>query len=320
MKKFLSDLKKELVRLKFKPDEIEEILDDHKEMIETAQNEGISDEEIVLKFGDPIKLAKEIKENTSESTIKISLGGENMKDYELFQSFSVSEKEFDVSIHLVSEDVIYELHDVEEIQVYYKEVKNIEDYEITFDGKTFVLKHKNKLRVLSWSKNSGHFLVKVPVGIQSKTFSIQNVSGDSELQGISTKELSIKTTSGDAEVNEFKASSLSFSTVSGDVEIQNGKIETMTLSTVSGDVEMDNIDCSGTVDINTVSGDVEVENSFFGPTNFKSVSGDLIGKEFYPTSVQLKSVSGDIEIKNEDKERKINILKSRSVRGDVNIS
>ena len=49
-----------------------------------------------------------------------------MKDYELFQSFSVSEKEFDVSIHLVSEDVIYELHDVEEIQVYYKEVKNIE--------------------------------------------------------------------------------------------------------------------------------------------------------------------------------------------------
>ena len=79
-----------------------------------------------------------------------------------------------------------------------------------------------------------------------------------------------------------------------------------TLSTVSGDVEMDNIDCSGTVDINTVSGDVEVENSFFGPTNFKSVSGDLIGKEFYPTSVQLKSVSGDIEIKNEDKERKIN--------------
>jgi len=319
MKKFLEDLKKELIKLNVKPGDIKEILDDHKEMIEAAQNEGVSDEEIVLKFGDPVKLAQELKEDSKDNTNLSNNGGENMNDFNLFQTYQVMEKEFDVTIGLVSEDITIELHELDQIEVFYKGVKDMDNYEISFDGNTFLLKRKSKVQILSWHKKSADFIVKMPLNVKNKVYSMHTVSGDAEVQGIHTIEFDIKTTSGDFDVNEFTAKKCKIASVSGDLELSNGKLEELTLSTVSGDVEMSNIDCSGSVDINTVSGDLEVENSYFGPTDFKSVSGDLEGKEFYPTSIQLKSVSGDIEITNSNKDKIVNVLRQKSVSGTVNI-
>ena len=42
MKKFLSDLEKELQKLNVNPKEIKEILEDHKEMIEAAKEEVLA--------------------------------------------------------------------------------------------------------------------------------------------------------------------------------------------------------------------------------------------------------------------------------------
>lgn len=319
MKKFLEDLKIELQKLKFSKKEIEEILADHQEMIETAKNEGLTDEEIVLKFGNPEQLAHDLKENSKEPTFQTNKGGMNVEGYELSNTFPVMDKAFDIKIELVSEDVTYELHDLDQIEVYYKNIKDLEKYEIEFDGKEFVLKRTSSKISVSWSKTSGEFLIKVPIGIENKTFNVVTVSGDADLQGITTGELNIKTTSGDFELNEFKATDAKITTVSGDVELKNGTIGTMTVAMVSGDVECKNTNCEGTVDINTVSGDFEAENCYFGPLNFKTVSGDVEGKEFYPKSINLRSVSGDVEIHNSDKEFKIDIISKKSVSGTVSI-
>jgi len=46
-------LEKELKKLKISSSEIAEILRDHTEIIESALSEGVSEEELSLKFGNP---------------------------------------------------------------------------------------------------------------------------------------------------------------------------------------------------------------------------------------------------------------------------
>ena len=46
MKKYLEDLKQELLKKKLTNKEIEEILTDHEEMIQNAMDEGLSEDEI----------------------------------------------------------------------------------------------------------------------------------------------------------------------------------------------------------------------------------------------------------------------------------
>jgi len=58
MKKYLEDLRQELVKQKLTNKEIEEIMADHEEMIRTAMEEGLSEEEIKAKFGQPKQVAE----------------------------------------------------------------------------------------------------------------------------------------------------------------------------------------------------------------------------------------------------------------------
>lgn len=315
MKKFLEDLKKELVKQRFSANEIEEILEDHKEMIESAQNDGVSDDEIVLKFGDPQKLAKELKDNNNYTNI----GGEEMEGFNLLNTFMVSETTLNVTISLVSEDVIYEMHDLPQIEVYQRNIADLDLYEISLKGSDFVLKRKSSKSIFSIKDKSGDFLVRVPNESQYKTVQFVTVSGDAEIKECKANEFIVKSTSGDLEVDKFEAKEFSGTTVSGDLELTNGIIGKMTLSVVSGDIEMEGIECSGPVDINSVSGDVEAENCTVGPLNFKSVSGDLEGKEFYPTTISLRSVSGDLKIDNQNKNKEIEVLSKKSVSGRVKI-
>ena len=52
----------------------------------------------------------------------------------------------------------------------------------------------------------------------------------------------------------------------------------------------------------------------------KSVSGDCIGEELYPKSISLRSVSGDIKIENKDVSRRIEVLRDKTVSGDIKIN
>lgn len=317
MKTFLKHLKKELTKLHFTATEIEEILADHKEMIETAQNDGLSDEELAMKFGDPEQLAKDLYENRVESpNLK---GGINVEGYEVAHTFNVETKEFDVRIGLVSEDIKYEVHDQDTIEVLYKKIKDLDQYKIDFSDNLFVLKRKSQIGTFSFRKESGKFIVKVPVGVVNKNFEAHLVSGDAKLEGITTEDLSLKTTSGDVKAHSFKAEKASIATVSGDVKLTEGTMASASLSMVSGDLHTTGVTCEGDVGMNTVSGDFKAQDSYFGPFTFKTVSGDCKGKNFYPKSISFRSVSGDVKIENEDKEFAIEILRKKTLSGSVKI-
>jgi DUF4097 and DUF4098 domain-containing protein YvlB len=327
MNKFLKDLEKELQKLNVNPKEIKEILEDHKEMIEAAREEGLNEDELGLKFGDPVKVANEIhgdlktepsnySSDEVESTVKY-----NLNDYDLVKTFTsvFDVKQFDIS--LVSVDFVMSDYEGDSIQVYQKEIKDIEKYEINFLDSKFTLNRKSSINFgrKLFKNNGGSFLVLIPKGIEAKIINYKTVSGDLELNGLNVNKSNFKGTSGDMEISNVSLGTAKFSLVNGDVEIQGFKADSFEISLVNGDIELEKGIIEKDIFVNSVSGDVELLEVECKTASFNTVSGDIEGRNFYVEDIKFKSVSGDVEIENDDKNRVINIVSKKTLSGDVNI-
>ena len=166
MNKFLKDLEKELKKLKINTEEIKEILDDHKEMIESAQKEGLNDKQIEEKFGNPKKVASDIFEDSVNTFEKEEYNFEDVnscvkkstEDYSLFKTFPVISESIEIEIGIVSDDLSITSYEGESIQVYEDGIKNIDEYTIEFNNNTFtIIKNKSKSSIISFSRKSGSF-------------------------------------------------------------------------------------------------------------------------------------------------------------------
>ncbi len=328
MKKFLKDLEKELIKLKMSENDIKEILEDHKEMIEAATKEGLDEKQLEDKFGNPKKLAKDILGEPVEQQEKEAYNfddvnscvKENTEDYNLVKTFPVISDNFDIEINLVSDDVSLTTYEGESIQVFEIGVKEIKDYIVAYENGLFTLREdKSQIRIFSFSSKSAKFLVLVPENANIDKYNYQTVSGDAEINGISLKEFKVKTTSGDIEITNLESADIKVSSVSGDLEIINFKGDSFEASSVSGDAEVEKGVINGLMYFHSVSGDIEILEVECNEASLKTVSGDLEGKEFYPNEVVLKSVSGDIDITNADKSKEIIITSKKTVSGDINI-
>ena len=328
MKKFLKDLERELKMLIMDNNEIEEILEDHKEMIEAAKNDGLDEKQIEEKFGNPKNVAKQIFEDTKKQVKKQrpnsakvdSCVDDDENDYDLVKSFPVLSGKLSINIGLVSDNLNITTYEGESIQVYQRDIKKIEDYDISFDNNEFILKKgKSSIKLFSFSRDNGDFLVLIPNNVEISKFDYKNVSGDTNINGIISEQYKIKTTSGDVNATNTKSKDMKFSTVSGDMEIAKIEAESLEVSTVSGDFEIEKGNIEGTVYFHTVSGDIELLEVECSEATLKSVSGDLKAKEFYPNQVSLKSVSGDIKIENQDKTREVIIVSQKTLSGEIKI-
>lgn len=325
MNKFLKDLENELKKMKIKTDEIKEILADHKEMIEQALADGLTDEEITLKFGEPRNLAKELKsggdtQNVDTDEYAKQMGSGDTKGYELHKTLVVSDEIDDVKVSVVSADIKYYPHEGENIEVYFKDVKHPEDYSIGLESKHFFLKRTSSRKFISFGKKSASIIVKVPKGLAYKEFQLSTVSGDGEISGIQASDVKIKSTSGDFELKGFKTENFIISTVSGDVELEDFTAAEAHFTAVSGDFEVAVGQISGEIKLNTVSGDFDFENVEGDYLDLNTVSGDFEGNEVYLNRVDLKSISGDIEINNSDKDRVIEVGRKKTLSGDIKIN
>lgn len=299
MKTFLENLKKELEKRHFTKEDIEEILEDHQEMIEEAQREGLSDDELIEKFGEPSKLAEDLvgSKSSSEELEEVDIDG-----YKLIESFAVLENNVDVVVSLVSDDIQYVAHDEDSIKVYTKNIKNINDYHIKFDGKEFSLAEKRKIGLMFGIRiKSGHFIVKVPKDMMSNTLSIKMVSGEIAVKQINAKETSLRT-------------------VSGNLMVDHTHLASLDVSVISGNAVLDHVEIDGEASINSVSGDIILYDVNGDTFNLKTVSGDCKGREFYPKNVRLKSISGNMKIANSDQSRVINITSKKTVSGKIKIN
>lgn len=317
MKKYLEDLRRELIKSDLTKEEIDEIMADHKEMISNAVEEGLSDEEIKQKFGKPSQVAKELADFNKEEPAK----QEDLKDFELLKSYEVNGDSFSVDVNLVSDDIMYQLGSDSQIKVFYKGKGKIDKYEISYEKNEFRLSAPKRFGFnISFGKGQGiDFLVELPRKVILDVLKQVTVSSDSELLNVNAKKLNIKTTSGDLEINRCTVEEFKLHTVSGDSEIKGSTFDNMILSSVSGDVSVKNTTIDNDFRCNSVSGDVEVIETSCVNFEVAAVSGDVNGKNFYPQKVIFKSISGDLNIDNEEK-KYIEIVKKSSLSGDININ
>ncbi|MCF7924665.1 MAG: DUF4097 family beta strand repeat-containing protein [Candidatus Izimaplasma sp.] len=312
MKIFLENLKKELNKYNFSTEEINEIINDHEEMIQSALDDGLDENKINEKLGDPEKIAKELSADANEpKSSSVSL--------ELLKTLETDTIK-KINIDLLEEDLTFELGDGDNLEIYGKKIK-MNDYDIEVVDSVLNLSRKKEKSSISFSfkSSSKEFLIKFPKGFETESFELKTKSSDVEINDLTTNNLDIKNISGDIEIDKLNTNTFNIKNISGDIELSSSNINNLSTSNVSGDIEIRNCDIKNSLKINSVSGDVEIENSQTKDLYYNSVSGDLETKEYYPENATLKSVTGDIEFKNKDKSKNINIISKKSLKGDINL-
>lgn len=316
MKKFLKDLEAELRKNNLSEEEIQEIIADHEEMIETAIEEGLTDEELENKFGNPEEVAEELSQ-FSEKKNKRRKKAKSIKTKDLL---GVKDA-YNIDVKLVSEDLIFTYTEEEKIIVNYSGTKNLDQYRIELVDNTFILEAPSKTGNLNYfgNNNTGDFEVLLPRNINIGHIKIKEVNGDMSFPEIISESITVSTNNGDAEFSKIVTGKMQFNSVNGDVIVNEAEMKTLKLSQVSGDFKMTESKIEGEFSVNTVSGDIDLNTVTCMDFLLKTVSGDVEGKEFYPETVSLTSVSGDVEIINSDARRPIKVHNKKSLSGDIEI-
>lgn len=331
MKKYLEDLEKELRKSKLSEEEISEIMEDHKEMIEIAKQEGISDDELEKKFGNPKKVVADINGDYQETaTNRDNKGGFKMKKFDscvrdlqpedsLYKTFTPSD-DYEIEVNLVSDDLQVDFHDEDTILVYQNRIKNIEEYEIDFSNNKLLISrksHKMKFVIGFNKKSQAGFYIVLPKKLNIKDFSLKTVSSDGYFNSIQSDNLKVSTTSGDYRMTNIETKSAKVSTVSGNLRLDGFETTNFDLSTVSGDIAAEQLVIGEKIHVNTVSGDINLKDGKAHNLDIKTVSGDGLLNEFYPDMVSLKSVSGDIIMSNSNRDHYVDVVYKKTVSGDI---
>lgn len=311
--KFLEDLKKELRKQGMNDFEINEIIQDHQEMISEAQLEGLKDEDIPQKFGNPVDLANELAKNADSKETQTTENG-----YTLYKSFEASDLK-KMKVVIVSDDLVLESSNQDTVEVYMKKIKNPEDYEVKMEDGKFSLELVRKKKGYIFNNKSGYILIKYPNEKRLEKVDLTSVSGEVKITNLEAEKGLIKTTSGDSNIFDIDCKEVKIQTVSGDAKVHKISSKDCDLSSVSGDFEAEDLTIENKLYCNSVSGDFVVTKATCSKGTFQTVSGDMRGVNFYPQELTLQSVSGDITIENEDQSHIINIVKKRTLSGDIKI-
>jgi len=306
MKDFLKKLEIELRNKGISETEINEILEDHKEMIEEAFEEGLTEEELYEKFGSPNKIAEEMEaaapsEKKAEPEVNFV-----EDDYQLFKSIAVFD-EFNLHIELINEDLKIVPSDTDEIKVFYKGKGKIEDYECSVKDQTVHLKKsvRSGTRILS-NRRSLDFMISLPKENIDKII-LKSVNADFYLEKTNAKSLVFSNTNGDFSMKDTEFISIEASTVNGDIHSDGCKVETAKYNLVNGDVNLVHQIITGKLSLNGVSGDFQIDESECEECFANTVSGDVSINEFYPKKMVFNSLNGDIDINNQDESKETTI-------------
>ncbi|MBE0701254.1 MAG: DUF4097 family beta strand repeat protein [Acholeplasmataceae bacterium] len=316
MKKYLEDLRKELKKKHMTEEEIEEIIADHVEMFESAQAEGLNEEDIIKKFGEPKQVAEELSDFEYKHT-----ENKEVKAYTLLKAFDITKETLKVTTHLVSEYVSYQPSTSDQIQIYYKGTGNIGKYDIDYKNDELFLKSPRSSNFLFFRnrKDEFSFIVEIPITLVIEEFTQSGINGSVGFEGLKAINFHIRTINGDIKLKDADLGEVKLNAVNGDMEIEQSKFTSLYVSEISGDISLENVTIQGSFRFQTVSGDANIKNTTCHECDMNSVSGDIEGHEFYPQKVSLKSVSGDIKIKNERSDS-IEVVKKSSVSGDVKVN
>lgn len=309
MTNYIKALKKELDNKQLSENEKEDIIKDHEEMIQEALADGLAEADLEKRFGSPEQVASELESQSDNEIVEDSV-----------YDFSITAEDLKITIGLVNEDFNLSTSNDENLHVSFSEPHDKDKYDVSFDNNHLIVKRKNDLKLFSFNKNvNQRITVTVPHKHEVSKFALNMVNGDIDLKHMNMATATISVVNGDVNFNHFSIDQLKLNAVGGDAMLNQMSLTDCHVSLVSGDLEATHVDVQHQLTISTVSGDARLEHSTCESLQYHSVSGDLSGKEFYPKSIKFDSISGDVKINNE-KKTDINIIKSSSISGKININ
>ncbi len=316
MKQYLSDLRHALRKTNLTAFEIEDIIKDHQEMIETALAEGLNESEIPAKFGTVEQVVQglnlEMKSDTKTDD------AQKNGDYILWKTYTAPENKLNLAVHVTAESMTYLIGEHDMVRVYSTQA-NMEDYVIDLTSDTLSIKapKKSGFGFFNISKDAPKIMIQLPKELVINALSHQSVSGDTMINPIKTDTLHLKTISGDTKLKGSHIKKADIQSVSGDFNLDALQVDAMKINIISGDLHCQKSQFKS-LDVRTVSGDVEINDGRSETCIFKTVSGDMKASDFYPNEIQLKSVSGDIKITN-SQEHDIKIVSKKTLSGEITI-
>ncbi len=324
MKTFLNDLRNELIRNKVEMEEIEDIINDHREMIEEAIRQGLTEEQIPLRFGDPKTLARELAENSASEKTSDKAYSSEQEDVDglvLWKEFTPDRDTLNILITSLSEDYRVQASSDDKIRVYYEGKGNITHYDVSYKQGEFRFETpKFRSGLIFMRKNEDmDFVFEFPKNLEINECKCVTLSGDLEIKNIKTKNFQLSITNGDVTIDGCDLGHAKWNTVNGDLSIKNVGLKDLSSSQVSGDLSLEHADIEGDVHMNTVSGDLDLNDVKAKQVEFTSVSGDVDGSEFYPEVIRFKSISGDLSISNKTKTN-IHLEKVSTLSGTVDVN
>jgi hypothetical protein len=191
------------------------------------------------------------------------------------------------------------------IKINHKELKVISEVFNNFGNKNDSNKPYDKEKVTGIQVD---YFIKIPEGINiniknsygdlyikdiNGKASINNYSGDTELQGISG-ELEVKSFYGDIEINKV-GGKVDIDSYSGDAAIYNIEKD-LKLKNQYGDIQVDLV--KGSANINSYNGNVVVKN-IQGKLSVDNKYGDITAEEV-KKDIDIKGYNGGIKIENSD--------------------
>ncbi len=305
-------------------EEIEDIINDHREMIEEAIRQGLTEEQIPLRFGDPKTLARELAENskTNDASEERRNGEqEDTDELTLWKTLTPDQDSLKIFINTISEDYRVQASSDDKIRIYYEGKGNIEHYSASCERGEFKFEApKFRGGLIFMRKNDDlDFVFEIPKNVRITESKFVNLSGDLVIKNIKTENFQVNTTSGDVMIESCELGQTKWNTVSGDLSVKDVTLNDLSSSQVSGDLNMEHADIKGDVHMNTVSGDLNFNDVKANKVEFSSVSGDVDGSEFYPEVIRFKSVNGDLSISNKTK-TSIHLEKVSTLSGTVEVN
>jgi cytoskeletal protein CcmA (bactofilin family) len=322
MKKYLEDLKKELNRKGLNEKVIEDILNDYKEMLNQAIEDGLNESDIEKKFGTPNKVAREIAQDEQGNPKKEQSKPEDDDEFRLWKSFEIKKDTIDLTIKLIDDDVMIKSTEESKISIHCSGGFNEDQYQLEVTDDLIKLTSPPfkgfKFNQIFKSHQKTSFLILIPEELLIGTFVYTVVNSDLIIEDVKANQFNLSTTNGDIDIHRSYLGNFKINTVSGDVKCTNVYVDTINSSQVSGDTTFDHCTINKHLKVNMVSGDVVLNHSTCEILESTSVSGDITGTEFYPKKIDFKTLSGDINLKNKHREH-IEIKKNGVFSGSINI-
>ncbi len=306
--KFIENLKKELSKTSLSAVEIEEIIRDYEEMVEEAISNGLKESELESKFGNVEKIVSEL--DVFKDSKEINEGRISFLPLE----------NYDVSIELLNEEVQISSTDEEMISIVPKGVKNIKNYQITFNNNTLEIKREKESFIeIMIRKSKGMFIIGLPKAKTINKFKIAITNGDGFVKELKTEDFNLKSINGDFDLRSIKTNNFNIESVNGDMIICGIEALDSNLSTVSGDLEVEDLVVENRLNFNCVSGDCTIKKFSGKKMYLKTVSGDIDGAEINLDELTVHSVSGDVIINNQETDASIKHVTKSCLAGDIKI-